>query len=120
MKILHLEYSSFFSKIIKEMIEKMGYSVIQSKNGNDIYKILATEEINLIITSLELSDTSAKDILSELDNSKYDHIPVIIMTSNEIDNARQKLSGVNVDKFIKKQDLTFETFYLMVDNILDV
>lgn len=120
MKILHLEYSSFFSKIVKEMIEKMGYSVIQTKNGNDIYKILATEDIHLVITSLELSDTTAKDIISELKKSKYDHIPIIIMTSNEIIEAKNRLDGLEVDSFIKKQDLTFEVFYKTVDDILDV
>jgi len=120
MKILHLEYSSFFSKIVKEMIGKMGYSVVQSKNGNDIYKILATEDIRLIITSLELSDTTAKEILSELKNSKYNHIPVIIMTSNDINDAKNTLDGLDVGNFIAKQDLTFEGFYQMVDDMLDV
>jgi len=120
MKILHLEYSLFFSKIVKDMIEKMGYSVVQSKNGNDIYKILATEDIRLVITSLELSDTTAKDIVSELKNSKYDYIPIIIMTSNNIDDAKHKLEGLDVENFIRKQDLTFEGFYQMVDDILDV
>lgn len=120
MKILHLEYSSFFSKIIKEMIEKMGYSVVQSKNGNDIYKILATEDIRLVITSLELADTTAKDLVSELKNSKYNYIPVIIMTSNDIIDAKNKLEGLDVDRFIRKQDLSFEGFYKMVDDILDI
>ena len=120
MKILHLEYSSFFSKIVKDMIDKMGYSVIQSKNGNDIYKILATEDIRLVITSLELSDTNAKDIISELKNSKYYHIPIIIMTSNKIDDAKEKLENLDVENYIKKQDLTFEDFYQMVDDILDI
>lgn len=120
MKILHLEYSSFFSKIVKEMVEKMGYSVIQSKNGNDIYKILATEDIRLVITSFELSDTTAKDIISELKSSKYNHIPVIIMTSNDIIDAKNRLDGLDVDMFIKKQDLTFEGFYQIVDDILDI
>ena len=120
MKILHLEYSSFFSKIVKEMIEKMGYSVIQSKNGNDIYKILATEDIRLVITSLELSDSTAKDIVFELKNSKYNNIPIIIMTSNDLEDAHKKLEGLSIENFIKKQDLTFESFYQMVDDVLDI
>ena len=119
MKILHLEYSSFFSKIIKEMIEKMGYSVIQSKNGNDIYRILTKEDINLVITSLELSDTNARYIVSDLNNSKYSHIPIVIMTSNEILDAKDKLSGLEVEDYIKKQELTFEGFCRIVDDILD-
>lgn len=120
MKILHFEYSSFFAKVIKDMVERMGYSVIQTKNGSDLFKILSTEDVYVIITGLELADMSAKQMINDLHSSRYSQVPVIVITSNDMEEANAKLEGVSVKDIIVKQDMTFESFYQAVDDALDI
>ncbi len=119
MHILHLEYSAFFRKIIKEMIIGSGHSPVESKYGSDVFKILAQTDVALIITGFELADMTGEDLIENLNGSRYADIPIVIITSLDADEMKERLTGLNVRDYILKQDLTPETFNKCIDNILE-
>lgn len=108
MQILHLEYSAFFRQIIHDMLVEAGFNPISMKNGKDIYKILATEDIDVVITGLELADMTGEELIDDLRNSKFGDLPIIVISGSEISEIRQRLKGLFIDDFIVKTELTQE------------
>ncbi len=108
MQILHLEYSAFFRKIIHDMLIESGYNAISTKSGHDAYKVLAKDDIDVIITGLELADMTGEEIIEELRGSKYQDIPIVVITASDMAEVRQRLKGVFIDDFILKPQLTQE------------
>lgn len=119
MHILHLEYSAFFRKIIKEMIIGSGHSPIESKYGSDLFKILAQTDVALIITGFELADMTGEELIESLRNSRYSDIPVVLITSLEVDEVRERLKGLKIQDYILKQDLSPDNFNKVIDRILE-
>ncbi len=108
MQILHLEYSAFFRKIIHDMLIESGFNAISTKSGQEAYKVLAQDDIDLIITGLELADMTGEALIEELRDSKYQNIPIVVITASDMTEVRQRLKGVFIDDFILKPQLTQE------------
>jgi len=119
MRILHLEYSGFFRKMVKELIISSGHTPFESKYGSDVFKILAQTDIDLIITGLELADMTGEELVEHLRNSRYGHVPIVLITSLEVDEVRQRLKGLKIDDYILKQDLNQDRFESCIDRILE-
>lgn len=119
MHILHLEYSAFFRKIIKEMIIGSGHSPVESKYGSDVFKILAQTDVALIITGFELADMTGEELIENLQGSRYSDIPIVLITSLEVDEVKERLKGLKIQDYILKQDLTPDTFNKVIDRILE-
>jgi len=108
MQVLHLEYSAFFRKIIHDMLIEAGFNAFSTKSGKDVYQILATEDIDVIITGLELSDMTGEDLIGNLRDSKFGELPIVVITGSEMSEVRQRLKGLFIDDFIVKTQLTQE------------
>lgn len=119
MHILHLEYSAFFRKMVKEMILESGHSPVDSKYGSDVFKILAQTDVALIITGFELADMTGEELVQQMRNSRYSDIPIVIITSLETSEVKERLKGLRIDDCILKQDLTPERFNSCIDRILE-
>lgn len=117
MRILHFEYSDFFRKVIHDMTVRQGLDYIESKTGNNLFKLLSKYDVDVIITGMELSDMSVEDLLSELEDSKYSSIPVVILTSSDVENITKRLRHLNFTDFILKENLTPELFIQTVTRI---
>ncbi|BEP28776.1 response regulator [Helicovermis profundi] len=110
MNILHLEYSGMYRMIIKDMIIKSGNVSFDSKKGSELFKILALNDIDLIITGTELSDMTGEDIVHEVKNSKFSNIPIIVISANEYDETIERFPNLHVDDYLQKQTLDFDRF----------
>lgn len=119
MQILHLEYSTFFRKIVSEMIMESGHTPLESKYGSDVFKILAQHDVAMIITGFELADMTGEELVKNMRESRFSDIPIVIITSLEVAEVKERLKGLKIDDCILKQDLTPERFNRCVDRILD-
>lgn len=119
MHILHLEYSGFFRKIVKELILDSGHSPVESKYGSDVFKILAQTDISLIITGFELADMTGEELIRNMKNSRYSDIPIVLITSLDVAEVKERLKGLQIEDCILKQDLTPDRFNSCIDRILD-
>ncbi len=108
MRILHFEYSEFFRRIVHDMATRLGFDYIGTADGQDLLKIMARTEIDVILTGMELSDMSAEALIASLKKSKYDDTPIIILTSTEIADIHKRLKGLEFNDLITKETLTLD------------
>lgn len=109
MKILHFEYSDFFRRVVHDMALRLGYDYIGTSNGDDLFKILAKHDIDVIFTGMELSDMNAESLISNIKSSKFDFLPIVILTSSEIADIHKRLKGIEFSDFIVKENLTIQS-----------
>lgn len=109
MKILHLDYSSFFRKVIQDMILSQGHVYSGASSIGPGLELLSKDDYDVIFTGLELTDGSAEDLFKELAHSNYENIPVVIITSSEIKDITHRLKQLTFEDIILKDTLTSET-----------
>lgn len=109
MRILHFEYSDFFRRVVHDLSVRLGYDYVGSHEGSDLFKLLAKYDIDIVFTGMELSDMNAESLIEQLKDSKYKHIPVVILTSSEIADIHKRLKGIEFNDFLLKENLSSET-----------
>lgn len=120
MRILHFEYSDFFRRVVHDLVLRSGHAYFDSRQGNDLFKILAHDEIDVIFTGMELSDMSGEELIKELKSSKFCTIPIVILTSSEVENLNKRLKGLDFYDFILKENLNIDTLNNVLDRIEDM
>jgi len=106
MRILHFEFSDFFRRVVHDLSVRLGYDYIGTSNGEDLFKILAKHDIDVIFTGMELSDMDAEHLISNIKASKFADVPIVILTSSEIADIHKRLKGIDFSDFILKENLT--------------
>ncbi|MDK2867948.1 MAG: two-component system, cell cycle response regulator [Clostridiales bacterium] len=119
MNILHFEYSDFFKRFVKDLVDNAGHTYIHTNRGEMLFNLLAHYDIDLIITGMELSDMTGEQLIQSLRTSKFKHIPIVIITSATVENINKRLRGVKFDDVILKENLTFDSFTKCIDRIED-
>lgn len=109
MRILHFEYSDFFRKIVHDMTIQQGHDYIGSNSGADLYQLLGKYDVDIIFTGMELQDMSVESLLKEISASKYKNLPVVILTSSNVDNITRRLKQLQFSDFLLKENLSYET-----------
>lgn len=104
--ILHIEQSSFFEKLVENIVLEKGYIYTNVKETFKAKKILENNNIDLIITSL-YSDNGDIEEFIKFVNQKYD-IPVFVVTSDSVDENRKDIINLGVNEYILKKDLEIE------------
>ncbi len=105
-KILHIDNSPFVRKIIKNIAIEKGLQFAETDSASQAMEILKTDEIDLIITGLELADLTGEDFIRNLKKSSYGGTPVIAVTSNNSLESREELFELGVVDYILKSELS--------------
>jgi len=109
MNILHFEYSDFFRIYVKDLIEDMGHTYYATQNGESLYQFLAQTTIDVILTGLELHDMTAEQLIENISKTRYKDIPIIIVTSSEVEDLKSRMKSINYSDFIIKETLNNDT-----------
>ena len=110
MRLLHFEFSDFFRRIIHDMSTRLGFDYYGTSYGEDLFKALAKQDYDVIITGMELGDITAEKLIENLKASKYQNIPVIILTSSEIENIHKRLKQLEFNDLILKENLNIDVY----------
>jgi len=105
-KILHVDNSTFVRKIIKNIVIEKGLMFKEAGSATEAIEILKNEEIDLIITGLELADSSGEQFIRDLKKSTHAQVPVIAVTSNNSLESREELFDLGVVDYILKSELS--------------
>jgi two-component system cell cycle response regulator len=108
LSILHVERSDFFRKIVRDIITRAGMNYIPSSKKTDALSALENTNIDLIITSMELNDGTADELIDELNRSRHRGLPVFVITATDSLELREKLFGLGVVDYMLKQDINIE------------
>lgn len=88
-KILIVEDDSFTNYFYKVFFEKTKYNVIFSEDGNQIFEILAKDDINLILMDINLTNTFLnKELVDGVflsqkikDHPEHKNVPILLVTA---------------------------------------
>lgn len=95
------------------------YTIHTAENGKKALKILEEENINLIISDLMMPDMDGYELCEFVKNdTRYCHIPVIILTAKTSLNARLKGLEIGADAYIDKP-YSLDHLLIQAHNLLE-
>jgi CheY-like chemotaxis protein len=101
-KIIHVDNSAFFRKVMKTFISEQGHVIESFDNGAEVLEQIESGDVCLIITGLSLADMKGEELVKTIVNSPYHTVPIITVTSNEGEAQLQKLRILGVKATILK------------------
>ncbi|MFL0250402.1 response regulator [Clostridium neuense] len=113
-KVLHIEKSEFFRKMLKNVLDKKGYFYVATDSFKKAKEILQKEYINLIITSFIADDGTVEKFVSEVNSSEHREIPIFLVTSNEMDKDKKRIMNLGITDYITK-DMFLEEISKHID-----
>lgn len=101
--ILHIDTSETFRKILERTFTDAGFVYLGAESRSEAETILSNNpDIRLIITALELGDSSGEDFLRFLGSGENKDVPVVVITSHDSIEARNRLFSMGAVDFIPK------------------
>lgn len=104
LSILHIDFSIFYKKIMKDISEKLNFKYFSADTPQESFEVLNEKKIDLIITGLEFKNKSGEEFIINLNESVYKNIPVIVLSSKDDIDTKNKLFKLGVIDFILKDN----------------
>ena len=102
-KIFIIEDETSIIQLVQHNLEKEGFVVSSSTNGNDGLKELKKFEPNLLLLDWMLPDLSGIDVCKSLRRDKnYKNLPIIMLTAKGEEEDKVKGLESGVDDYITK------------------
>lgn len=105
--ILHLEQGEFIKKLVRNTLLENGLNCISVDTSEDFFKVLnnPNEKIDLIITSLLITDDTIENFIRTINISSNKDIPVFVVTGNDIEENKKRVLNLGVSDYITKDCL---------------
>lgn len=88
--------------LVKKMVEKAGYNVVQAKSGQECLKMVKKKLPSLVLLDIMLPDLSGDMVFFKLKDI-YPKIKVILFSSLALsDNTIRDLTNIGVIGFLRK------------------
>lgn len=101
-KILHIETSSLYQKLISDICLELDINYVSCSSSKDALEILATDNISLIVTAMEIREGSIERFI-ELINRSYSKVPIVVITGNDTFDDRKKMYDLGIVDYIVKK-----------------
>jgi len=117
-KILVIEDNETNMYLIKFMLEKSGYEVIEAREGTVGVELAVKEKPDLIIMDLQLPDIDGLEATKRIRASEADtEIPIVALTSFAMAGDREKALAAGCTGYIEKP-INPETFIAEIEKYL--
>ncbi|HQY88980.1 MAG TPA: chemotaxis protein CheV, partial [Tepidisphaeraceae bacterium] len=104
-KILVVEDTQFFQKLIKSHLESDGFTVTLADNGEDGLIKLASGQFDLIISDIEMPVMDGFAFARRVrEQTEFASIPILALTTLNSDESRKKASDSGFDAYQIKLD----------------
>jgi len=101
--ILHVETSNFYRTLIEKICSDIGAEYSFAKNLDDSLNVLQNRKIDLIITAIELEDSTGEELIIKINDSPYKNIPVVVITGTDSDEYRTRMFSLGIVDYISKK-----------------
>ncbi len=117
-KILVIDDDPTAIELIELILETEGYEVIKTYDGKEGFELITKEKPDLVILDLIMPEISGFNIAYQMrQNPETKNIPIIILTSMEIDDqTREKMEGF-VTTIMSKQKFTKKDLLKEINSI---
>jgi two-component system chemotaxis sensor kinase CheA len=105
LKILHVDDSPFFRRMVRPHLEMWGYQVFDASDGIDALRFLEEQKVDLLISDIEMPRMGGFELASRIsENPKFKGLPMVALSSlnSEADFGKGKKAGFS--EFIVKYD----------------
>ena len=98
--VLIADDSREFSTILKEYVEKEGYSVFIAGDGRKALEIFSANELDMVFLDVNMPVMNGYDVCCEI--RKKSNVPVIMITSHGDDYEKIMGLGIGADDYVVK------------------
>lgn len=118
-KVLVVEDSVIVRTLTKNILSLEGFSVETAFNPIEAFKILKQTHFDAIITDIDMPEVNGFEFLQKLKQDKLkSNIPVIIMSSNDKDEYKERAKSLGAVDYIVKNDFKQPAFVKHIKEIL--
>ena len=100
-RIVHVDNSSFFRKIMKVFLTELGLESEAYDRGEDAKKAILRNKVSCVITGLELVDMSGEELIEWINMSGIS-MTIIAVTGSSNDKRLKDLEALGVKATITK------------------
>ncbi|MEE9441159.1 MAG: response regulator [candidate division Zixibacteria bacterium] len=103
--VLVVDDSRTIVKFVSFSLKNRGFNVLTASDGMDAIEKISTHAtpVDLIITDLNMPNVDGYELISTLrKNSKYQEIPIIILSSEEDEEDKQKGIDAGASSYLVK------------------
>lgn len=102
-RILVVDDSASVRKFVSVSLEMQGFSVITASDGMEALEKLPGEEVNLVITDLNMPNMDGFELIKTLrENPAYKELPIIVLTSLSDQGSKEQGKALGVESFVVK------------------
>jgi two-component system chemotaxis response regulator CheY len=103
MKILVVDDDKTTRKLLNLFLKAKGYEVVTAENGLDAMEKLGTENINLVVTDMNMPYMDGIELTKNLKNDEnWKNIPIVMVTTEADEEERKKAMDAGVDDYLVK------------------
>ena len=91
--------------LLKLILEKAGYCVLQAKNGKELVEIFEQNSISMVVTDIQMPvmiGSSAARLIRENLSQTGRHMPIVAITGVDVDNIDKVMEDGCFDDYIIK------------------
>ena len=118
--VLIVDDDKFILKIEENVLKKVNLNIFKAKNGEEALKLIYENNIDLVLTDLNMPQMSGEELLINIRKSKtMDELPIIVISSNEDHSKISRLLKLGANDYLTKPFLK-EELLLRVNNLLSI
>ena len=102
MKILVCEDNTLTLRSIEYSLKNAGFEVSKAMDGDQGIKILEEEEIDLVITDINMPYTKGLELVRHVNTKMEKKVPVIIITGITLEETRDHAMELGASGFLTK------------------
>ena len=117
--VLVVDDSSTTRSLVASHLSESGdYDIIEAASGFEALKALPTLRVDLIITDINMPDINGLELISFVrENPNYEHIPTIIITTEDSEEDRRRGMELGARAYLVKP-FTMEQLREAVEEVL--
>jgi two-component system chemotaxis response regulator CheY len=102
-RILTIDDSKTMRDMLKLTLAHHGFDVIQAVDGEDGINVLSTEDVDVVITDINMPKMDGYQVIEHLrKDRKYDDTPILVLTTESDRDKKERARGLGATGFIVK------------------
>jgi CheY-like chemotaxis protein len=102
-QILIVEDKATSRELLRAVLERQGYGVIEAKDGEEALQQLRTATLDLVLLDLQIPIRNGYDVLQRIrSDDRLAHLPVVALTASAMQGDREKALAAGFTGYIAK------------------
>lgn len=103
MKILCVDDDKTTRKILSLYLKGKGYEVVTAENGLDALEKMGTENINLVVTDMNMPFMDGIELTKTLRaDPNWQHVPILMVMTEADEEEKKRAATAGVDDYLVK------------------